>query len=470
MKRKLPLLLSVFGALGLAAGDAAAQAKYNLRWGHYLADSPFVQLEKDFANQIEKRTNGQVKITITFAQGLGKTTELLTLTAKGAIDMTATAPGYNPDQLHYWRAFQLPLTFETSKQAMHVLGAVVKEFPIYRQEMNRAGVEWLFQQPLGEYYLSGSSPECDSVPSLRGKKIRSFGADIPKALEAAGAVPVSVGVGEVYEALQRGTLDYSWLNFGNILSNRLHEVGKYSCGPVMSITGHLIVIGQDSWDRLPEDIQKIFLEEAEKHGKLYIDDIETADRAMPVVVIFALRRRVRFARDRLWRPIGARERPHVGGQALVLWLHRRVAACPAFERRRHDLRVGDHRAGRDASDRHLGRRHRRRRRVLLRGGAAGADVHRGRRDVRLRGRSPPAMTTSPSRSPRLLLATTLILAVVGVAVLTWPGQSGSREAAAPAHQAATFPSSHRSPSSSSARPAMKWIGASSTPVSPVTAT
>ncbi len=63
------------------------------------------------------------------------------------------------------------------------------------------------------------------------------------------------------------------------------------------------------------------------------------------------------------------------------------------------------------------------------------------------------MTTSPSRSPRLLLATTLILAVVGVAVLTWPGQSGSREAAAPAHQAATFPSSHRSPSSSSARPA-----------------
>ena len=109
MKRKVPLLLAVVGcALGVAAVDAAAQAKYNLRWVHYLADSPFVQLEKDFASEIEKRTNGQVKITITFAQGLGKTTELLTLTAKGAIDMTATAPGYNSDQLHYWRAFQLP--------------------------------------------------------------------------------------------------------------------------------------------------------------------------------------------------------------------------------------------------------------------------------------------------------------------------------------------------------------------------
>src|SRR5690242_1622915 len=167
MKRQLPMLLSVLGAFGLAAGDVAAQAKYNLRWGHYLADSPFVQLEKDFAAAIEKRTNGQVKITITFAQGLGKTTELLMLTAKGAIDMTATAPGYNPDQLHYWRAFQLPLTFTTSKQAMDVLRAVVKEFPVYNQEMDRAGVVWLFQQPLGEYYLSGPNPECDSVAKLK---------------------------------------------------------------------------------------------------------------------------------------------------------------------------------------------------------------------------------------------------------------------------------------------------------------
>jgi TRAP-type C4-dicarboxylate transport system substrate-binding protein len=272
MKRKVPLLLSVFGCAlgGLAAGDAAAQAKFNLRWGHYLADSPFVQLEKDFAAEIEKRTNGQVKITITFAQGLGKTTELLTLTAKGAIDMTATAPGYNPDQLHYWRAFQLPLTFETSKQAMHVLGVVVKEFPVYRQEMNRAGVEWLFQQPLGEYYLSGSSPECNSMASLKGKKIRSFGADIPKAFTAIGAVPVTVAPTEIYEALQRGTLDYSFINAGNMQAFKLVEVAKQHCGPVMAITGHNITISSRTWKRLPKDIQQVFREQAAKTAQDYL--------------------------------------------------------------------------------------------------------------------------------------------------------------------------------------------------------
>ena len=279
MKRKLPLLLSVFGcAVGLAAGDAEAQAKFNLRWGHYLADSPFVQLEKDFVNEIEKRTNGQVKITITFAQGLGKTTELLTLTAKGAIDMTATAPGYNPDQLHYWRAFQLPLTFETSKQAMHLLGVVVKEFPVYRQEMNKAGVEWLFQQPLGEYFLSGPSPECDSVANLKGKKIRSFGADIPKAFSAVGAVPVTVAPTDIYEALQRGTLDYSFINAGNMQAFKLVEVAKQHCGPVMAITGHNITMSKRTWARLPKDIQQVFRDQSAKTAQDYlawVGDFET---------------------------------------------------------------------------------------------------------------------------------------------------------------------------------------------------
>lgn len=265
MNRKLPLLLSAVGcALGLAAADATAQAKYNLRWGHYLADSPFVQLEKDFASSIEKQTNGQVKINITFAEGLGKTTELLMLTAKGAIDMTATAPGYNPDQLHYWRAFQLPLTFATSKQAMHVLRTVIKEFPVYNQEMDRAGVVWLFQQPLGEYYLSGPNPDCTSVAALKGKKIRSFGADIPKAFSAIGAVPVTVAPTGIYEALQHGTLDYSFINPGNALAFKLVEVGKNACGPVMAITGHNITMSKRTWSRLPKNVQGIFRKQAAK--------------------------------------------------------------------------------------------------------------------------------------------------------------------------------------------------------------
>ncbi|MFB6554997.1 hypothetical protein [Streptomyces sp. NPDC056405] len=65
------------------------------------------------------------------------------------------------------------------------------------------------------------------------------------------------------------------------------------------------------------------------------------------------------------------------------------------------------------------------------------------------------MTAPAPRSPRLLLTATLILTVAGAAMLTWPDQSGPREAVAPARQAATFPEGHPSPSSSSAQPAAR---------------
>ena len=259
------------GVLGLAlVGGAVAQPKFQLRWGHYLPDGPFLQLEKDFAAKIEKRTNGQVKIDITFAGGLGKDTELLMLTARGAIDMTATAPGYNPDQLRYWRAFQTPMLFTSTKQVIDLLETVVAEFPAYQQEMDRIGVVWLFQQPLGEYFLSGTNRDCATVAGMRGKKSRSFGADIPKAFTAIGAVPVTVPPVGVYEAIKNGNIDYSFINAGNIQSLKLNEVAKNHCGPVLAISGHNITISKRTWDRLPADVQKIFLDQSRETMAEYL--------------------------------------------------------------------------------------------------------------------------------------------------------------------------------------------------------
>ena len=136
--------------------------------------------------------------------------------------------------------------------------------------MDKVRVVWLLQQPLGAYYLSGPSPDCTSVAALRGKKIRSFGADIPKAFTAIGAVPVTVAPTAIYEALQHRTLDYSFINAGNIQAFKLFEVGKHHCGPVMAITGHNITIGKRTWAKLPPDIQKVMLEEGRQTMKDYL--------------------------------------------------------------------------------------------------------------------------------------------------------------------------------------------------------
>lgn len=281
-------LKATIGAAVLASLAASAvHAQVTLRWGHYLADSSYLQAEKDFAAAVAERTEGRVNIEITYSGGLGAGNEILTLAGRGAIDMASVVPGYYADQLLYWRAYQIPFVFETPRQAMEISAAAYKDLPYFREELDKFGVQFLFHQPLGAYYLTGPDENCDSVEALAGKKIRSFGADIPKAHEAIGAVPVSVGVGDVYEALQRGSLDYSFLNRGNVLANRLYEPGKYSCGPIMAITGHLIVIGNHAWDRISPEDQAVILEEADRYGKEYIDNIEVAENAAGDEIIAA---------------------------------------------------------------------------------------------------------------------------------------------------------------------------------------
>jgi len=280
MKPNVGTLLGGLAALAvLAAATTAPAQEFTLRWGHYLGKGPFLEIEQKFAEAIEERTGGRVKIDITFAGGLGKGGEVLTLAGRGAIDMASVVPGYYADRLLFWKAYQIPFIFNSPRQAMEISAASYQALPVFREELDKFNVHFLFHQPLGSYFMTGPDGNCDNLAGLKGKKIRSFGADIPKMFEAIGAVPVSVGFGDIYEAVQRGTLDYSFINLGNINAIKVYEPGKYSCGPAMSITGHLLVIGKKTWDSLPADIQAIMTEEGLKAGKAYIDAIDAAEVA-----------------------------------------------------------------------------------------------------------------------------------------------------------------------------------------------
>lgn len=135
----------IFVAAALTAGVANAK-DITLRWGHYLGDSSFLQAEKDFATNVTERTEGRVKIEITYAGGLGAGNEVLTLAGRGAIDMASVVPGYYSDQLLYWRAYQIPFVFESPRQAMEISAAAYQDLPYFEDELTKFGVKFLFHQ------------------------------------------------------------------------------------------------------------------------------------------------------------------------------------------------------------------------------------------------------------------------------------------------------------------------------------
>ncbi|MFV0492667.1 MAG: TRAP transporter substrate-binding protein DctP [Pseudorhodobacter sp.] len=272
---------ALFGGIALAAtAFGAAQAQeFRMTYGHYLSDSPYLAVEREFVEAVQTRSEGRVAINTVYSGGLGKGDELLALAARGAVDMAAIVPGYYADQLLYARAMQIPFVFDSPGEAIDIAQYSYKELPVFAEELKNLGVRRFFHQPLGSYFMTGKTDACKSLDGLANKKIRTFGADIPKMMSAVGAVPVTVGTGDLYESLSRDALDYSFLNLGNVEAFRLNEVSPINCGPSLSMAGHLVVISERTWNKLPEDIQTIFLEEAEIAQARYVELIDEAEAA-----------------------------------------------------------------------------------------------------------------------------------------------------------------------------------------------
>lgn len=273
--------LTLFGMAAAVAltGSAATAQEFRLNFGHYLSNSSFVEVEQNFAKRVEERTEGRVKINIVYSGGLGKDSELLGLVGRGAIDIAAIVPGYYGDQLLYSKALQTPFVFDSPAQAIEIADYSYAELAPFKAEAERLGIHRLFHQPLDAYYMTGKTDDCKSLDGLNGKKIRTFGNLIPHMMTAVGATPVTVPAGDLYEAIDRGTIDYSFVNLGNVNAYRLYEAGKYSCGPALSIAGHMVVMSDRTWKRLPEDIQTIIVEESQRTQQEYVAWIDEAVQA-----------------------------------------------------------------------------------------------------------------------------------------------------------------------------------------------
>ena len=73
----------------------------------------------------------------------------MTLAGRGAIDMASVVPGYYPDQLLFWKVYQIPFVFDSPRQAMETSAAAYKALPEFKEELDKQNVNFLFHQPLG---------------------------------------------------------------------------------------------------------------------------------------------------------------------------------------------------------------------------------------------------------------------------------------------------------------------------------
>ncbi len=262
--------------LGLAL-PAMAQPKHSLKLNsQWPATTAGSKVDQWFADEVKKRTNGEVEIRIFWSEALGKAAENLTLMQKGAIEMGAMSPGYFPKQLPFHAApNSVPMAMSSVKQANVLMTRLAAEVPAFREEGKANGVRALFFHHLNPYLLVSKEPLV-SFDQLKGKKMRTWGTDMPRMAQAAGMTPVTLSLPEIYESLGRGVVDSAPFSVDLVMNYKIFEVARN----ISEVTLWLgpswgVWISEPAWEKLAPAHRKVMEEvAAEARERDYTATIE----------------------------------------------------------------------------------------------------------------------------------------------------------------------------------------------------
>ena len=265
MRKTLAMLLSmalVIVSAGSAMSAAPAQV-HKLKWGHVSPSSyPYHIAAEKVAKEVLEKTNGAVEITIYPANQLGSQREMTESVQTGVIDIVITSSpilsGYKKriqvldlpflfrDRDHAYAVLDGPLRAEIFEGIDEIVGPLVAIWENgFRNLMNR-------KNPVAK-------PEDMAGMKFRVMESKSY----IKMMECLGAKATPMSFGEVYTALQQGTVDGADAPLPSIYVEKFFEVAPnvtqsqhaYSCSPIIVSPALEKKIGKENYTILVEAIR-----------------------------------------------------------------------------------------------------------------------------------------------------------------------------------------------------------------------
>jgi TRAP-type C4-dicarboxylate transport system substrate-binding protein len=195
------LSTAAVSVMGLEA--LAASTTWNVSlWGKRRA---FTEHVEKLAELVEKKTNGDFKINISYG-GLSKNRENLDGISIGAFEMAQFCAGYHRDKNPTITVLELPfLGVSTLEEEVKVATAVYNH-PAVKKDLARWNAIPFMTSPMPQYNVAGVGDAPSSLSDFEGMRIRATGG-LGNAFKTVGATPTSVTATEAYTALESGVVD-----------------------------------------------------------------------------------------------------------------------------------------------------------------------------------------------------------------------------------------------------------------------
>lgn len=232
---------------------------------------------ENMAKEIEKRTNGKVKITMFPGGTLTNANSCYDGVVNGISDLGHSVFAYTRGRFPLMEAVDLPMGYANGTVASKVAYEFYKA--MNPQELQDVKVLAIHAHGPG---ILATKKDVNTLDNLKGMKIRCTGLSA-KIAETLGAAPVAMAQNEAYEALQKGVVEGTFCPIETLKGWKQGEVIDYviESKALGYTTSMFVVMNKKKYDSLPPDIQKVFdevgAEWVDVFGKAW-DDADNAGR------------------------------------------------------------------------------------------------------------------------------------------------------------------------------------------------
>jgi TRAP-type C4-dicarboxylate transport system substrate-binding protein len=172
MKRLLVVAMALIVVIPFASVSVTRAAALEMKLGHFAADShPGNLASKMFAEAVEKRTNGSIKVVIYPNNALGAPPEVLEQNILGAVDMSLPTQGQLGKYSKKFNCVMLPFMYNSYEHADKVLDG--KFLPWAVPDLDKAGLVFLSNWEWGFRNLTNSKRPVNSPADVKGLKVRT---------------------------------------------------------------------------------------------------------------------------------------------------------------------------------------------------------------------------------------------------------------------------------------------------------
>ena len=220
-----------------------------------------------FKDEVEKNSNGRIKIVIHPNGELGGDGELIEGVIKGTVDMTVSSAGNFAVYATKLGISAMPFLFNDFAQAWKFMDSdLVKDV---NKSLEDFGIVVLSHFDNGFRCVTTTKTPVNSTADMKGLNIRTPPNQIVmETMSALGANPKPYDFPKLKQALKDGIFDSQENPIPIIYNNQFYEVQKYLAVTNHSYDAMPLVIRKELWDMFGDSDKKIILDAAIKAQEL----------------------------------------------------------------------------------------------------------------------------------------------------------------------------------------------------------